>query len=236
MAIRRRNNKKRPAKKRMGAKKGRVQRRFTRVPRGVSVLANIPKVYHLRYCDYFGLTSSAGTIGKYVFRANGLHDCNQSGVGHQPYLWDQVKAFFNSYTVVGAKINFSIIGTNGTGSAVGGHAMGVILDNDASTASSYTTIVEAGQGRHRLLSPTLGQGPTSVQGYFSAKKFFNVVNIKDNSALYGAATSADPPSQAFFTCWYQSMTEDSGSSTSVQCRVVIDYTVIMAEPIDQAAS
>lgn len=66
-------------------------------------------VTNLRYVDTVNLTGGAGVVGANVFRMNGLFDPDYSGVGHQPYYFDQLcgaagSAPYLKYRVLGSKI------------------------------------------------------------------------------------------------------------------------------------
>lgn len=50
----------------------------------------------LRYCSYYILDTSIATPMRYqLMHANGCHDPDASGVGHQPYGWDEYKNLYD---------------------------------------------------------------------------------------------------------------------------------------------
>lgn len=64
-------------------------------------------LYKFKYADQgFDLTTELGNgyINSYTFRGNGLYDPDLTGVGTQPYGYDEVCTMFGSYRVVGSKI------------------------------------------------------------------------------------------------------------------------------------
>lgn len=66
-------------------------------------------VTNLRYVDTVNLTGAVGVVGANVFRMNGLFDPDYSGIGHQPYYFDQLcgaagSAPYLKYRVLGSKI------------------------------------------------------------------------------------------------------------------------------------
>ena len=67
------------------------------------------QVSKLRYVEEVYIDASSPTVATNgiaynTFRANGCHDPNMTGVGHQPRGWDQHKDLYNEYVVLGSKI------------------------------------------------------------------------------------------------------------------------------------
>lgn len=58
----------------------------------------------LKYTETLQFSSSTGGIvgSTNTFRLNGLYDPNTTGVGHQPYGFDQITPFYSAYTVKSA--------------------------------------------------------------------------------------------------------------------------------------
>lgn len=218
-----------PNKRRRVVKK----RRNVRVQRG-GILGNLPRLYKLRYCDWFQLSSSSGAMATYSFRANGIYDPNQSSTGHQPFLYDTLATLWDRYIVVGAKITIKALGieTGSTSTQVG--ALGIVLDDDNTISTTYTTVVEQSMGRHRILNSRADVKPSTVVSTFGAKKFFGFKDVKDNVEAYGANFGADPTRQAYFVCWLQSF--NTSDSVAVNCVATIDYIVYCMEPKSLAQS
>lgn len=211
-----------------------VRRKFRpRVPRQ-GILGNLPRVYKMRYVDWFNLSPSSGALTYYTFRANGIYDPNKSGTGHQPFLHDTLSTLWTSYVVLGSKINFTVLGVIADANSAGAVATGVILDDDDTISSDYTGIIEQGLGRHRITNSRADTTPRTVIGKYSAKRFFGVKDVKDNQSSIGAKFGFDPVSQAYFVCWAQPLTISGASS--LNCRVVIDYIVHVSEPKTLAQS
>lgn len=215
--------KKRPLRRRFM----RRRRIVTRVPRGVSILANTPKIYKLRYNEYFNLaTANAGDLCSYVFRANDIYDPNYSGVGHQPFLHDTLSTLYKSFVVIGSKITFRVCSSTTNHPAM----MGVFTSPDAapSWSNNYGTIIEQGLGKTRsVITGAAMRTPVTVSGYFGANKFFNT-KVANDIETYGATFGSSPTKQAYFYCWLQDISHDT--ATSVNCNVTIDYVVRVSEP------
>ena len=57
----------------------------------------------LKYTETFNRVFTTAPSNGYFFRMNSLHDMNESGVGGQPFGFDQYAAFFQKYRVFGLK-------------------------------------------------------------------------------------------------------------------------------------
>lgn len=232
MVIRRRFGRRRMGarpvrRRRFGMMPVRRRRVAQRVPRGVSILANTPKIYKLRYNEYFSLASaSPGDLTSYVFRANDIYDPNYSGIGHQPFLHDTLSTLYKSFVVIGAKITFRVCSSTTQHPCM----MGVFLSPDAapSWSNNYGTIIEQGLGKHKsIITGAAMRTPVSVTHHFGANKFFNT-NVSNDIETYGATFGSSPTKQAYFYCWIQDITHDT--ATSLNCNVTIDYIVKVSEP------
>lgn len=58
----------------------------------------------LNYVETFQLVSTSGSIATRTIHANSLFDPDVTGVGKQPYYFDQFAALYNAYCVYGSKI------------------------------------------------------------------------------------------------------------------------------------
>ncbi len=220
-------------KKRVVKRRGNRRRRAF-IPRGVTILNNVPRIQKFRYADYFNLNSVAGLQASRVFRANSCFDPDQSGVGHQPLRWDQWSAMFGFYVVIGAKMTVKYLGGSQTSSAAVPAILGTMLVDEGSYASEWTNLVEQGRGKWRIVNQSQSRMTTSLTCNFSAKKFFNVAQVKDNVANLGAATDANPTRDAYFIV-YQQPVDKTGNNSS-NYAVMIDYIVLFSEPKNLGSS
>lgn len=225
----------RPGRKRRFRNR-RYRKTTMQVPRGVRTGLNINPIQRQRYVQYITLTSTTGTIAVNNFAANGMHDPDLTGAGHQPLRWDQMKLFYNHYIVLGSKITVTTVGhiTDVAGNMVPA-AMGIYLDDSTTNPSTYQQLIEQGRTRYTITNQHTGEAKKKVSNYYSCKKFFNVKDVKDNVTRLGAANSANPSDLAVFNLWLQAL--DGSSTTSpVQCIVQIDYICLYSEPTDLAQS
>lgn len=185
------------------------------------------RVAKLRYSTVVGMGNAVGVVNNYVFRANSGFDPDWSGSGHQPMGWDTWTSLYNEYVVIGSRIN-----VRWKQSLVGTYA-GVFLS--ASPTLGYTTaseMIEAQKGTTRLLSPQREAGRSFAT--YSAKKFYNIKDIKDNTDRLGASTGANPAEGAYFQIWSQAA--DSSSEFSLLADVLIEYIILFSEPKQLAQS
>lgn len=184
----------------------------------------------LRYASSHQLTSTAGSMANHKFRANSIYDPDFTSTGHQPMGFDQWATLFNHYVVLGAKITCTF--TNNS-SATNPCVVGVYLSDD--TVIPYSTtdgLIEAKKGQ---MKPFTADPSTSlsVVGKYSAKKFFNLVDVKDNLSRIGAPINNNPSDGTF---WNVVMQARNAGTESINLQVLIEYIVEFSEPVDLTQS
>jgi len=195
----------------------------SRVPRGMPGFPK-EKVVKMTYAAFRGVTSSSGAIVKTHYRANSIHDPDETGTGHQALGHDQWKQFYNHYVVIGSKITVEASWRSGAFSAV----VGVGLMDDTTSATTWTTIAEQGLGVHKMLTDSNSVLPVVMFAKFSAKQFYNVKDVKDNLDRLGATFDANPNEVATYTVWAQAL--DESTTVIIDQKVFIEYIVLMSEP------
>lgn len=206
------------------------RRRTSLVSMGVPSGMPTARRANLRYCQIMYLTSSAGTLGSDVFRANSIYDPDFTGSGHQPMGHDQWTALFNHYVVLGSKMTAQC--TSNTGS-IPPTGLGIYLTD--STTVPYTStedFVESRKGQSKMSG--FGQETAiKLSCNYSAKKFYNIVDVKDNLLRIGSASGANPTDQALFVLWAQAL---DGTTHNYRILVTIDFIVEFSEPVDLTGS
>lgn len=188
------------------------------------------RVTKIRYCDDVVLTSSTGAIGYYVMRANDAYDPDYTGVGHTPSSYTVLAAQYNHCVCLGSRIWVRWTNNDDASSAITPTVVGVFLDDSATTGvSGYTDLVENGRCRTRILASGGANGYQRVNSIlnYSAKKFFNVKDVKDNMERLGSPTNASPSEQAMYQLFCQNL---GATSTTVQAQICIDYIMLWSEP------
>lgn len=194
------------------------------IPRGMPAQRSVT----LRYVDFLSFPAdSTGSPTYLTYRANSIFDPFAGVGGHQPLYHDQWAVFWKYYTVIGSKIRI-------TCQAAANQAtmglLGVILSHDA-TMSGFTpeTLMEQGRNRWTWYQPnTNGFKPRVLTQGYSAKKFWNVTNVKDNMSVLGAYFGSDPISIANWHIW-NCANPQGGTAAGCDLVVTITYKCILSE-------
>lgn len=219
---------KRPAKKKAAA--------YRRYRRSVPKPLGFPKERSvtLKYVDTCVLdVGIAGVIAKHVYSANNIYDPDVTGTGHQPMMHDLWASLYNHYVVSGSKISVKIVSpyTAATTPTI----VGCMVNDDTTTPTTWSDVLE----QNRCKSVIAGGGDASktkiISNTFSARKFYNVADVKDNFQRLGNTFGASPSEQAYYTLFalpYDQVTD----TEPVRAVVTIYYRVLLSEPKDQAGS
>lgn len=193
------------------------------------------RIVKLRYIQPITLDPGASTaFVSQIFSANSINDPDVTGAGHQPMGHDQWATWYNRYTVIGAKISvMGIISTTSNPALFG------VRTIDLST-TGHTTIaglMETPTVSWRFMQTAVnGNVPKPARANYSAKKWFNLTNIKDNHTHVGAAFGANPATQVYFHVFYGS--HDNGATDIPACSLIakITYIVLLSHPKELAQS
>lgn len=226
---------------------GRKKRRFIKrrrfgppknIPRGVSVLSNIPKLTHHRYVQFITLDPTAGSLAQIPFCCNNpnkpdyAHALGVSG-SHQPQMFDQMGIFWKNFCVVGAKINVKTIGQAVSAQSTS-LAWGIIVSPSPTISVDYKNLLEDGFSKVKLsnMSAT-SNNMTQLTKTFSLKKYYNLSSVRDQfdrfGAVYDNSGAAAPYEQAFFCVWASAL-ETSLDGISQNYLVTLDYSILWQEP------
>lgn len=196
--------------------------------------AGVPtkKVVSMRYCSNGTIASTSGILQVHVFSANNLYDPDVTGTGHQPMGHDTMATLYNHYVVLGSKITVQW-GQVNTSGGTGNLMVGCYLDDDSTVPyTGYSGLIESRKGTSKLI--TLQRNAISTTSKFSAKKFFNVNDVKDNFTRLGGDFGNPPGDAANFILWVQS--QDISTTNTAYFTVIIDYIVACSEPRSLAPS
>lgn len=172
-------------------------------------------------------TSSTGTPIQVQWTANGMYDPYITGVGTQPYYFDQLTALYNHYTVIGSKVTFIV---SGTGTVVPCQCGVYINDDTTNTVTTLNGLAELSQGRFKNLNNQ--SGPIKFSLKWSAKKMFGG-NVLANDLLQGNA-STNPTEQSYYTFYLGAM--DQASTQTFVIQAFIEYIAVWKELKDVATS
>lgn len=190
------------------------------------------KVVNMRYCATQAITGTLGALGTYVFSANSIYDPDVTGIGHQPMGHDTMATLYNHYVVLGSRVRVDW-GQNSANSGTQDTVVGCLLNDDSTTGhSSFESILESRKGTYKFL--TTGRNSQSTYSKFSAKKFFNVKDVKDNLDRIGGTFGTTVGDNALYILWAQA--RDGASTITANFTITIDYIVLCSEPKDLTQS
>lgn len=223
---------KRTRNRKNGKKGNRRFRRRDNVPQ--SIVFPRQKRVMMRYTTMLSIDSTGPTITNQVFSANNINDPEVAIGGNRPIPYDQWKTWYNHYCVVGSKMTVKLFPSTNTTNVP--NAVGVYLDDSNTIPTTYDIIVMNAKGQYKVM-PTAQSagGQYTLTATYSAKRFFNITDIKDNFEQLGAPFDNNPKDQAYFHVWCQPVDKltNTGGYSGV---VTIDYIVDLFEPKDLPAS
>ncbi len=186
----------------------------------------------LRYAETFSLsTGTAGVVGTVVtMLLNSAYDPNNSGVGHQPYGFDQLASFYQQYIV--HSVRFQLITNTIGGTAevcvayqvfptAGGVSIAGITTDAATEKSTVSTFVSGSSGNVRA---------RSVKGNVRMHQIFGLepVQYRAQTDQYGAAVTSNPTLGAYLEVGIGSYTGSAGETLAVQ--IILDQDVEFWQP------
>lgn len=211
----------------------RARRRYRKRLPGIMSRPGIPigTRARLRYVDNIQMSSASGVMGTHFFRANSIYDPDFTGTGHQPMGRDEMANYFNHYVVVGAKLTVEWLNASADSSSETPTLVGCYTTAD--TTLTYTDLNSYREAKRGDIKTLQWVFMPTTRAKYSAKKFYNVANVKDNYDRLGAAVGSNPTEGAFFLIACQGIGTGSASLTA---RVTIDYIVDFSEPKDLGTS
>lgn len=210
----------RPTKRRRA-----MRRRMRYIPRGPFPLSRIVKLRYMS--NQQDLVCTSGALATVNVIAN-----QPVFAGNYPYGWNEWSALYNHYVVLGSKITVYQFGQDDTNTSKIFGFMGCYLGDDATNYTDYATLIENRMGRFCRASSDSSLSKTG--GYFSAKKFFNVKDVKDNLDRLGSSVSGAPSELANFKIWAQPINKTS--SQTFYCNFLVEWIVSFSERKDVPAS
>ncbi len=192
----------------------------------------------LRYSETATFTTGAlGVVGTgQLWRLNSLFDPNQTGVGHQPYGFDQLAAMYAKYLVRGAKWVITVM-TPGASADIFVHCQ--VADSDGFltiVGLSPDAALERSNVTTCILSPSGNTRTTSIHG---TARIHQIAGVTEQAyvgaeSLYSALVTANPTKN-----YTLQIAASSPSGTGAEACVVtffIEYDCDFFESIGQAQS
>jgi hypothetical protein len=185
----------------------------------------------LRYSTSFNISTTAGAVGTYVFRANDLFDPDFSGTGHQPMGFDQMMLFYNHFCVTHAKMIVTARNLSTTGSPTSF----IRQDAGSTTLTVADRILEFGGLVSCVLEPAVqfGQCKTNVLS-LSVARLQGVTEsaLTADSTLRG--DSATSPTEVVY--FHVGQYDVNAINTSVVYEIILEQRAVFMEPRDTIES
>lgn len=199
--------------------------RFQTVPDSVIV--------KMRYHQYILIDPATGLAGNHLFRANSIHDPDQTTAGTQPSGHDEWQQFYHHYTVLGSKCSARFISQQNNASQ-GTALVGVGLQSDTTLDADADNIIQRRDTKFKYMTGLQAGGGRLVTNKVNVRDFMGVKDVSDNNNLK-ATFGSTPGEQMFYNVFLAPMVGSSDiSSTTVA--VTIDYIVLLTERKDLLAS
>lgn len=155
-------------------------RRNSYVPSVVNLFGR--KKVKLEYVETIILSSdSSGALqgytgSEYVWNLNSLYDPNQTGTGHQPYGFDQLKLLYQLYTVYGAHIDITVSNPSADGAVF---FMSVQASNpNYSLSSQYQDVIWEKNRAEGFPINNTGSQVKRIKRYYPIHKIEKVLKQK----------------------------------------------------------
>ncbi len=188
----------------------------------------------LTYQETISLSVGAAGISgtQNAFKLNGLYDPNTTGVGHQPYGFDQIAALYGEYRVdfIAYEAHFT------TPSGTANICCNVCIKRGAETLTGQTTdrLGEMPNVTQANLS-TSGSKHAVVRGSVNLPELFGVSKERYlGDVNTSAAVTGDPAAAASFNVSISSY--DGTASQTAACTVKLRYTARFFNRTSQSQS
>lgn len=196
------------------------RRRRRAYVRGKSVISRNPlqtgfpdsiKIKH-EYVDLVQANSGA-TPYTGVWSLNGLYDPDVSGVGHQPYFYDEAALIYSRYIVWGCKVKIKAATSANVPMIVS-----MVAQPDTTAPATIDLHLERPLEKHRIIQS--GSGTASMQAYFDLPKLFGVTK----AAYLGedghvGTTTGNPASQ-----YYLMVNAQAADISTQTTRLIVELT------------
>lgn len=177
-------------------------------------------------------------INQYFYSCVNMNDPVVAVGGHQPLGHDEAMLLYDHFLVAGAKITVTFNSTNTSAYPV---VCGIYLcDSTTVTTTSISQLLEQGKAKYRYLNIQDGTKSCTITSTYSAKKWFNVSNIKDNRTLLGGAfsTGSTYTGDGVYWCVFVASPEYGGATDppEIFTNIRINYCAVVSEPKELAQS
>lgn len=182
----------------------------------------------LVYETSINLNAGIGTIANHAFNMISVYDPDLTGIGHQPYGWDQLIPNYDHAVVISTKAICTAVPSTDTnnGSIC---VWGICLrDTSGTLGTNPDTILEAPYCRYSVIGFSNGYYQRKLSIAQSTKKFMGVKDVLDNSQLQN--TSSSGPSDGYVLEVFQFGANSTVDPDEITVRVRLEFNVMFIEP------
>lgn len=173
----------------------------------------------LQWAETYNLTS-VGSIASQIFRGNSLYDPDYTGVGTQPYYFDQLAGLYKKYIVYASKIQVTFV--QGTGSGGGAFCTVYLVPKptDVALPTSADEETQLPRCKSAQMGPnTGGDGVIKISHY--GKSATIIGRLLSSDDVLSANTTSNPTQQFYWHIGVQSM--DETTTPNIYAKVTITY-------------
>jgi len=175
----------------------------------------------MKYSEVALLT--AGNI-QYLFNANSVFDPNATGVGHQPYGFDQLSPIYNRYRVISCK--YVVNAYSSAGGTTGAIRFGTLLANEIPPINNMSELAENPRAQTRV--QIVGGSTQTIKGKISIPSLMGRTKSQYMADdRYQALVTANPQELAYLAIYAQDMAD---AAATVTLAVTLEYTVEFFDP------
>jgi hypothetical protein len=175
--------------------------------------------YDQNYTLTVGSVSTFGT-GQ-VFRLNSCFDPDETGVGHQPYGWDQITPFYGTYKVIKCDVDIQFSFPSAAGVVCGVNAI-IAGDTYDITGKSLSSVSEQPMSNVSRV-PTAGNQTYRFRRSFPMGAIYGITEAQFRNTIlsFASATNTNPTVTARIQTAIASLnSSDSTATVYVQARLV----------------
>lgn len=189
-----------------------------------------------RYTSYGTLTAgSVGVVGsEYMFLLNSCYDPDSTGVGHQPYGWDQISPLYRKYIVHNCHVTITA-----TDPSADGLVLCVMVAPTDATFNMAGNSAEAIAEKPMCLTLDVnntGSQKVKIQQNIDLAELEGLTKAQylDQTSIYGGAVGANPSKASVLKLAAADIT--ATSSTTIKFRVDLVYDVQLYQRVVQSQS
>lgn len=207
---------------------------YTSVPRNRFGVVGSSMRTTFKWCQQTSINPGIGAIADKVFRANDLYDPDYTGVGHQPYGFDQLMTLYSHYTVLGSKIKVVFMNASG-------YKMGYNVKVDAwftHGATALDNLFEQKGGVHCLSGPDNSGGyrDKTLTNRVNVSEFFGLTPRTLLASSVHRGTAGGSATEGVFYIVSGAAIDTLADPGITYMMVEIEYDAVLSEPKGLAAS